>query len=365
VIHGERVKQVRELLGLTQEQFGEQIGATQAIVAHIEAGRVRADEFAQRLVFKTGFPPAFFERPPGPGFPLGSLMFRAHGASLDSKTLGKLHREAELANELLQAMMPRVTPIPVRVPRLHETTPAEAARVTRAAIGLAPDGPVPNLTHELEKAGVVILPVHVESDHFDGFSLWAGDHEPRVPVMVINAERPPDRWRWNVCHELGHLVLHHALRGGLAEIERQADQFAAEFLMPADSVRSELPTPLTLPVLADLKRRWRVSMQAIIRRARDLGAITEAQYYYWLRRLASKGWRKSEPAELVMSEKPRLLRKIAEVLYQVPVDAERLAADYRLPTRFVKRLLDAYAEQPSREKNSKLVSGRLTLVREV
>lgn len=346
MIFGERVKQVRELLGLTQEQLGQLIGTTQAILAHIEAGRVRADEFAKPLVFRTGFPPSFFERPPGPGFPLGSLLFRAHGSSLDSKTLGKVHREAELTNELLLAMMSRVTGIPVRVPRLHSTSPAEAARVARAAMGLAPDGPLANLTNELEKAGVVIFPIHLDSDHFDGFSLWAGDQEPRIPVIVVNARRPPDRWRWNLSHELGHLVLHHPLRGGLSEIEREADQFAGEFLMPECGIRQELPSPLTLPVLAQLKQRWRVSMHAIIRRARDLQVISQSQYYYWLKQLAVKGWRKSEPVELVAPEKPRLLRRIAEVLYRVPLDIERIATDHKLPSRFVRKLLDAYADAP-------------------
>ena len=301
----------------------------------------------QKLVFVTGFPPAFFKKPPSANFPLGSLMFRAH-AALDSRTLGRLHREGELVHELLSDLLPRVNAIPVRVPKLADSDPSEAAKVTRAQLGLSPDAPIPNLTNALEKVGAIILPVSVESRHFDGFSLWAGDQEPRLPVLVINAERPTDRWRWNVAHELGHLVMHSTLRGGLKEIERQADEFASELLMPRNGIALELPSPLSLPVLGDLKRRWRVSMQALIRRARDLGSISEAQYFYWLKQLGRRGQRETEVVQLEgPPERPRLMRKLAEVLYRVPVNVDQMASDHCLPARFVSTMLDAYAESPS------------------
>ena len=346
MIHGERVKQAREFGGWTQGEFGQRLGLTQAIVAHVEAGRVSADGLLEKLVFSTGFPPAFFNKPLSANLPMGSLLFRAH-AALDSSTRGRLHREAELAHELVTEMLPMVNGVRVQIPRLIGSDADEAARVANLQLGIARDVPIPNLTNRLEKAGAIIVPVPVDSRHFDGFSLWAGDQEPRLPVIVSNSERTTDRWRWNLAHELGHLVMHSTLKGGLREIEQQANAFAGEFLLPAAAMTTELPAPLSIPVLADLKRRWRVSMQAIIRRARDLEKISETRYYYWLKHIGRRGQRDVESVQLDgPPERPRLIRKVAEVLYGVPVAVDKMSAAHALPSRFLTKILAAHADAP-------------------
>jgi len=76
--------------------------------------------------------------------------------------------------------------------------------------------------------------------------------------------------------------------------------------------------PVTLATVAKLKPRWRVSIQALIRRARDLAIISDRQYHYLFQQLSARGWRKREPAQFdVAAEKPRAFRKMAEVLYGV------------------------------------------------
>ena len=59
--------------------------------------------------------------------------------------------------------------------------------------------------------------------------------------------------------------------------EREADQFASELLLPAAGVRDDLVN-LDLGKLARLKRKWGASMAALIRKARDVGTITENEY---------------------------------------------------------------------------------------
>lgn len=80
-IYGERIRQVRELSRLTQAELAENIGATQPAVSHMESGRTQPSIFMlDRIAMVTGFLPSFFRQPPGPEFPMGSLLFHCYRA---------------------------------------------------------------------------------------------------------------------------------------------------------------------------------------------------------------------------------------------------------------------------------------------
>ena len=84
-----------------------------------------------------------------------------------------------------------------------------------------------------------------------------------------------------------------------------------------------------------------------LRRAYDLGIISERQYSYLFMQLSSKGWRTTEPIPIV-PEKPRLLKKMAEVLYGSPMSIERVAADADMLPAEVSQILSLYAEAEER-----------------
>ena len=104
--------------------------------------------------------------------------------------------------------------------------------------------------------------------------------------------------RLTLAHELGHLVMHEH---PTEDMEREADRFAAEFLMPEQDVALEL-YPMSLERAAALKTRWRVSMAALIRRARDLGKLTTWQYKNLFVQLGRLGYRTNEPNPIAFEE---------------------------------------------------------------
>ena len=71
---------------------------------------------------------------------------------------------------------------------------------------------------------------------FDGLSGWAN----RTPVIVLNAEMPPDRLRLNAAHEIGHLVMKST--DNVKQDEQFAFRFAASLLVPPEAARHELGT---------------------------------------------------------------------------------------------------------------------------
>ncbi len=341
MIYGERVRQARELRGLTQKALAVVVQLHQSAVAHLEADRATISESAlDRIALATGFPTSFFRQRPDSDFSPGSLRFRAHAAAT---SLGRTqaYRYAQTIFEGANKLATLVNLVPLTLGRM-EASPSEAARKTRQTLGLSDNEPINHLMDVIERAGVIVLAIPMAVPRLDAFSAWVGN--PKRPVVALLTDKPTDRFRLTLAHELGHLLIHDAAEGNRIEIEREANAFAGEFLVPAKGLRRELRPPITLVSFADLKRRWGVSIQALVRRARDLSLISANQYRYLCQQIGAKGWRKNEPVDLrAESEKPRAVRKIIELVYGVPIDADRVAADLHLQPIFVDEIIKSYA----------------------
>lgn len=350
MINGERVKQAREIKGLTQTELAERVGVTQSAIGHLERNGSQllfqpSDELVEAIAFQTGFPRQFFRQESAPEFPLGSLLYRKK-STLKSQDKHRLHQLARLLYEIAEKMSKRVTNIQLKLPRVINESPVIAARLARAELGLSPDTPVKNLLNQLEKNGVLVLALPYTIDEHESFSLWA-DSLPRRPVVVISDGKPGDRQRFTLAHELGHLIMHYSFPEGLKKIEDEADQFASEFLLPEDAMRREITAPVTLTSLAELKPRWGVSIAALTMRAKELEIITERQSRYLFMQKRAKGWDKQEPENLnIKAEKPRAFKRMAEVLHGMPINIQKVAAYNSSPTHLIKEIMTAYADKP-------------------
>jgi Zn-dependent peptidase ImmA (M78 family)/DNA-binding XRE family transcriptional regulator len=351
MISGDRVRQARELKKLTQHELAEQVETGQSTIALIEGGQFIPNSLLlTRLALNLGFPPSFFRQKPSHEFPLGSLLYRAH-ASIRSTERSLAHRYAQLAFELSERMGRKLQIGPVRLPHIKENSKL-AAQLARSSMGLSPDTPIAHVIRACEKAGVLVVVLPVVIEKLDAFSLWAGRNLSR-PIIVLSGGRPGDRLRLSVAHELGHLVMHETLEQPLRDVERQAYEFAAEFLLPEQSIRQELVSPITLASLVPLKKRWGVSLQALAMRARELDFISDRQCRYLFEQMSQRGWRKREPSNLDINiERPRALRQMAELVYGEPPDFLKMASDFDLTREFVESLLGPYdSRQTEKDKD--------------
>jgi Zn-dependent peptidase ImmA (M78 family) len=165
----------------------------------------------------------------------------------------------------------------------------------------------------------------------DAFSLPFPDH----PVVVLGTDKNDRaRSRFDAAHELGHLVMHGDQIWGLPGIEKQAHQFAAAFLMPAKQIRHELPESVNWPALFDLKRRWQVSLAALLMRARDLNRMNEATYLTAIKAASARGWRRTEPVPLGPPERPSQLLALIHDERSQPIRAQ-------LPEHIVRAIANA------------------------
>jgi Zn-dependent peptidase ImmA (M78 family)/transcriptional regulator with XRE-family HTH domain len=340
VITPARLQQARELRGLTQTALARQVGVHPSAIAQLETGRMQpSPPVLDALSRATGFPPAFFTRPSGPPLPPGSLRFRAR-AAMTAQQRRQAWAYAQTLYDLMASMAAQVDYPAPRLPRL-DGDPVAAATLTRQALGLPPDQPIGPLIRTVERHGVWVLAIPVPLPRRDACSTWAGG-DGATPVIVVAATSAGDRRRFSVAHELGHLVLHHTPEGTPHALEQQADAFAEAFLLPVAAMRVALVPPITLTTLADLKARWGVSLQALIRRAHTLELLTPSQYRSLSTQLGARGWRTQEPMPVPV-ERPRALRQLAELLYGRPLETPRLARELSLDPAFVQELLAAHA----------------------
>jgi Zn-dependent peptidase ImmA (M78 family)/DNA-binding XRE family transcriptional regulator len=335
---GARLKLAREASGMTQAELAEMIGTTQSGVASMEGGIYRpSPEYIKTIATKTGFTPSFFEKGEIPEFPYGTLLYRAHTAVKQSQR-SKAHAMCHVSFELGCILAPRLKKVPVNIPKLSED-PSKCAQITRASLGLSPNSVVKDVTLCLERNGAWVFSLPMEVDGFDGFSSWAG-YGPSRPIIALLGGKTPYREVFTISEELGHLVMHSPLRVSVAEADREARRFAQEFLLPAEAMESEMHPPITLSGLASLKKRWGVSMAFLAKRAESLAFLTKNQYRYLIQEIRLKGWDKQEPGdEDAVHERPRIIRKMAEMLYGKPVDLVRLSKDSGLAPRLLREAL--------------------------
>src|SRR5262249_36580453 len=202
----------------------------------------------------------------------------------------------DAANKALPPVsIPHVPPPDLDAPR--EDIEDLAQRVRRAW-RLAP-GPAPNVVDLLEVHGIVVLRLPLDTADVDAFSLPFPDR----PVIVLGTDKNDRaRSRFDGAHELAHLVLHGERVWGLKEVEDQAHWFAAAFLMPAEDIYNELPQRPDWNALFDLKRRWQVSLAALLMRAKTLGRMTDSTYLTAVKAISARGWRRVEPVPLGLPE---------------------------------------------------------------
>jgi Zn-dependent peptidase ImmA (M78 family) len=181
---------------------------------------------------------------------------------------------------------------------------AMAAQYTRRLCKLDPEKAVGNIFTILEKHGILLYELDA-NEKFDGVSFIT---DSGVPLIIVNKNYPNDRKRFTIAHELGHLILHNENYFPVSEYrdkEKEANDFASEFLMPEESIKNSLRN-LRLQDLGELKSYWLTSMSSIIRRAYNLKCINESKYKYFSIEFSRSGWFKNEPIKVVL-DKPELI----------------------------------------------------------
>jgi Zn-dependent peptidase ImmA (M78 family)/transcriptional regulator with XRE-family HTH domain len=298
----------REARGLNRVELQRLSGVPQSTISKIEHEiRGFSEEDVATFAEVLGYPPAFFYRSEAQ-YGQGTVCHHRKRQSMPITKLRQIHASMNVMRMTTCDLMRGVEIDATQgFPRMEVDdygSPQQVAQLARQTWQL-PLGPIKSMTAVIESAGGIVVPSDFKTDKLDAISQRPA---AQPPFFFVSATAPGDRLRFNLAHELGHMVMHSA---PAPDQEDEANEFAAEFLMPAREIGPQL-TKLTMAKLADLKRYWKVAMQALIVRARDLGKITDRQLRSWFMRFNQLGYKKSEPVQ-IPREEPTLLRRLIEL----------------------------------------------------
>lgn len=325
---GARLRVARSLAGLTQVELADKVKTSSAFLSYMEAGQreltpVLGAAIADVLDVEVGF----FWLPPPREFRDDECFFRRRKSttmSVRNQVLAHATLFGEMLNYVEEMLSLPEPDLPtVRVKTLEEIE--RAAERCRLQWGLGLDVPVTSMTRVVENAGVPITRFEGLSDRVDAFSRLGTRH-----LIVLN-DKTPSRTRWDLAHEMGHLVMHCGLHADVEELEDQANRFASAFLLPRSGFAREFPrfTRWSWEPLFRLKERWRASLAAIVRRAFDLRLITALQYRTAYKYMSWKGWLRAEPFEF-SAEPPELVSvAFAELKQSFAIGASDMASVLR------------------------------------
>lgn len=208
----------------------------------------------------------------------------------------------------LTAVLGEPTPV-WAAPRMMARQVADAERHAveiRAEWGLGRQ-PVGSLTSLLEERGAAVLVLKAH-DKFHGISGWA---DGQAVVAVQQRDQDGARQRMDLAHELAHLILSPDSN---VDDEEYAKTFAGAFLFPESAAVQELGAKrsrLTKAELLSIKTRYGISLQGILKRAKDLGILAAEGHAFWMMQLSRSGQRKDEGAPYVQVEQPTRVLQLA------------------------------------------------------
>lgn len=340
----------REYRGLTQKELAAAALAKQPQIAMIEGGMdgAASAETMQAISKALNFPIKFFyQNEPRLSFGSSSVYYRKMSAitAANRKAISGITNLARIGlKKIMEAVeIEADLALPHIDVESEQGSPSKAAAVLRATWHL-PDGPIQNLTNMVERSGVVIIESDFGASGISGTSMRLAN---MPPVIFLNSALPPDRYRFTLAHELGHLVLHSAPR---ETMEDEADEFASELLMQKVEFKvsvSQFGGRPTLRQLVQLKPYWKVAISAMIMRMGQLDIISPDAKRSMFIQMSNLKMRLDEPQPFP-KERPKLYANLVKgAIGDLPGDTDTVLQVMNLPDDVFTRL---YASSLREEK---------------
>lgn len=339
--NGNRLKSARQYRGLTVDELSQKINVTKQAVSQYETGKIENVPFDKIAAISNAlnFPYQYFLQENNFDIQTGATYFRSL-----MKTSKKYRLAQEIKMEHIAVIYAFLNEY-ITFPELNLpdwigkiSSPTEAAKALRDYWGLG-DKPIENLVRTAEKNGIIVTIFSTDTDDIDAFSQYVEVNNSDVFIIALsNNKDSAARLNFDIAHELGHILLHEwsedeevLTREEFKTKEKEANEFASAFLLPETSFLKEVSLePQKLDYYVQLKRKWKVSIAAMLYRCCDFNVISQSQYQYMMRIMQNKGWRKSEPLDnIIKAPKPSLFSDAVDIL---------IANDVFTPKEFIDEL---------------------------
>lgn len=291
-----RLTLARKRRAMTLVELGDRVGVSSQSISNYEHDRQQPTfQTLQKIAEVLDFPISFFSAPEIDEIDPASVSFRARSklsAYIRDAALSESRLAVEFSNWMDEFFSLPVVQIPTPGRKM---TPALNADYLRSAWHMGENASIRNMIHLVEAHGVRVFSLAPEYKEVDAFSFWRDGR----PYIFLNTLKSAARSRFDVAHELGHLIMHCDDESGVRTraAEKEADDFASNLLMPRRSIASRIPESPTTDQIIRLKKHWNVSALALTYRLHSLGRITDWQYRQSVIELGRLGFRTAEPGD--------------------------------------------------------------------
>lgn len=301
-IFGQRLRQARTMKRFSLRELAEVMGGkvSHNALARYERGEMMPGSNVLVALSEALAQPAdFFFRPFK--VELRDIRFRkksrlgtgkANAAVEEAADFYERFREAEELSGGVQVFRPPLDSLK----SLEKPEDAEVAAKQLRDVWQLGNDPIPSVIDLLESKGIKVFETKLDGD-LDGFSAYANEDGIESPLVVVGKTEDLPRKRMTCVHEMAHVVL--PLPDDEKLEEEIAKRFAGAFLLPEETFKEAFGTfrhRFGVSELIELKARFGVSILGIMKRAEQLGMISEDTFRGFCIYANKQKWRsKGEP----------------------------------------------------------------------
>lgn len=322
--NGFRLKSARKYRGLTITDLANEINVTKQSISQFENGQITPlFETLVKIINVLNFPRDYFYEDDEIDIRMGNTYFRAL-SKMSKKEEGIQKEKTKILGKLFSFFNEYIEFPVLNLPEFDEgLSVEEKAMKLREFWGLGEE-PIIDIIYILEKNGIIVTSFLTDSDNIDAFSGQQNiNGEKRYFVVLGNDKWSATRRQFSAAHELGHIILHDGFleiddmtKEEIRNMEKEAHEFAAAFLLPANAFANDVKLyPTNLSYYEQLKKKWRTSISAMLVRANHLDILSYSSYQSLIKKMNKLGWRTEEPLDdtLIMS-KPTVLKRAVDIL---------------------------------------------------
>ena len=322
--NGERLKIARLWRDISANEMADKIGVKRQTISMYENGKLKNPDIGtiQKISVCLNFPFKFFVEDFNVELEETTTYFRSL-LTTSKRYIEEQESKVTFISIVYEFLKEYLDFEPLDLPQIPQgCTPEEAATLLREHWKLG-NKPIDNLIYLVESHGLVVTDFETNTGDVDAYSHKISSSNTETYLIGFSKNKnAAARIHFDLAHELGHILLHDwneglsEVKAEFKELENQANDFAAAFLMPEDEFRADIGNYANkLPYYVELKKRWKVSIAAMIRRSYSLGLIGNDEYQKMMRNMQKQGIRKVEPLDdTLVTAKPSLLKQAVGIL---------------------------------------------------
>lgn len=302
--NGARLKAARQYNAMTIGEVAQVLNVSNQSISQFENNKAEPKlENVFLLSNLLGFPREYFYERDESNITIGNTYFRSLSSTSKKERNAQVER-VKLLSKIYGAIQKYIAFPEFDLDMQSDKSPEELADYVREKWELG-SKPIYNLIDVMEKHGVIITNAFEDNKEIDAYSHVEIIDYKSVPIVILGYETNIFRQQFNAAHELGHILtdgqyeLEELSKAEYRDMEKFMNRFAGALLIPREMLLEDLNGngKLDIRYYIELKKKYRVSAQALIVRANQIGALTANQYQYLMKQISQHGYRTNEPLD--------------------------------------------------------------------